>query len=167
MDQNQVNELLRNHKLAVGRCGHLAAELASLEREIERETRTMVEDVASVGAQNLTGMPKGNAVGNPTERIGIKLADGWKSERLLDLEEKWLKVKAEYEKIQTAVSYVNAWLNGLTDRERWIVEKQVIDAEYWKVILIRYREEFEEFTSKDTLKRLKARAMEKIYEMAE
>ena len=77
------------------------------------------------------------------------------------------ETRQEHEQRYFTVLFVSAWLNGLPERERWIVEHQVIDGEYWKEVVCKFKTAFQEETSKDSLKRLKQRAMEKIYQMAE
>ena len=86
---------------------------------------------------------------------------------LKDMQKELAELQQEYDGRYFTVLFVSSWLKGLTERERWIVEHQIIDGEYWKNISRKYRETFTEDTSKSSLKRLKKRALEKIYAMAE
>ena len=156
MTRERVDEMLKLYRFELGRSGHLLIELQELEREIAAEEKAMLDDVTSIGGQNLDGMPR-----------GTKLADGYKSDHLLDLEEKWIPLKAAYDRSQVVVGHVDAWLSGLNERERWVIEKQVIDCESWRDIISKYRDDFKEKTSKYTLKRLREKAMEKVYLMAQ
>lgn len=167
MTRDEVMKMLKAYKHELGRSRHLQVQLAELEREMKREEDGLADELVSIGGQDLSGMPRGTAIGKPTENAGIKLADGWKTERLIALEEKWLALRAEFEASDTVVAYVKAWLSGLNDRECWIVEKQIIEAEFWKDILNKYREEYKEQPSKDALRRLRDRALSKIFAMAE
>lgn len=167
MTRERVDEMLKLYRFELGRSGHLLIELQELEREIAAEEKAMLDDVTSIGGQNLDGMPRGTKIGDPTGNAGAKLADGYKSDHLLDLEEKWIPLKAAYDRSQVVVGHVDAWLSGLNERERWVIEKQVIDCESWRDIISKYRDDFKEKTSKYTLKRLREKAMEKVYLMAQ
>lgn len=167
MTREKVDEMLKAYRFEVGRCGHLEAEISQLEKAVAQSMATLAEDVTSIKAQQLSGMPHGTTVGNPTEKLGIMLASGWVPDDILELRKELQETKLEYEGRRFTVLFVEAWLRGLTERERWIVEHQVIDSEYWKEVARKYKAAFCEDTSKDSLKRLKLRAMEKIYQMAE
>ena len=96
----------------------------------------------------------------------MRLVEGLNDQELKDIEIKIAALKAEHEQRSTTVMYVQSWLSGLAERERWVVEAQVIDGVFWRDVASRYRQHFEEDCSKDTLKRYRDRALEKIYEMA-
>ncbi len=70
------------------------------------------------------------------------------------------------EKLPTVI-FVEAWLKGLTEKERWIVEVQIIDRMTWNNVIAQHQSKYGTQMSKDTLKRLKNRALAKIYQMAE
>lgn len=167
MTRKKVDEMLKAYRFEVGRCGHLEAEISQLEKAIRQAMATMDEDVTAVRPQQLSGMPHGTTVGNPTEKLGIMLASGWVPDDILEMQAELKETKQEHEQRYFTVLFVSAWLNGLPERERWIVEHQVIDGEYWKEVVCKFKTAFQEETSKDSLKRLKQRAMEKIYQMAE
>lgn len=167
MRREKVDEMLKAYRFEVGRCGHLKTEIGQLEKAISCATATMDEDIITIQAQQLTGMPHGTTVGNPTERLGIMLASGWIPNDITEMQDELKKARQEYDQRHANVLFVTAWLNGLPERERWIVEHQVVDGEYWKEVAAKYKTAFLEDYSKDSLKRLKQRAMEKIYKMAE
>lgn len=167
MTHETVDAMLKEYKFAVGRCGHLEAEIQQLERQIAAAQHDRAADLAAVKPQQITDMPHGTQVGNPTEKFGLMLASGWESEYIKDLQEQYSELIAKHADFKIKVAFVDSWLSGLNDRERWIVEQQVIEARFWKDVQMEYRRQFEEICSKDTLKRLRSRAMEKIYKMAE
>lgn len=167
MTPEKVDEMLKSYRFEVGRCGHLEIEIRQTEEAIKRVEREVAEEAASLQSPQLTGMPHGSAVSSPTERIGILLASGWKPDYLKKMECDLEKLKVEYSHRYITVMFVSSWLKGLTERERWIIEHQVIDGEFWKAVMSGYRATYSEDSSKDTLKRLKRRALEKIYRMAE
>ena len=167
MTREKVDEMLKAYRFEVGRCGHLEAEISQLEKAIQQATATLDEDVTAAKPQQLSGMPHGSTVGSPTERLGIMLASGWIPDEIREMQDELKETRQEYERRYFTVMFVTAWLNGLPERERWIVEHQVIDGEYWKEVIAKFNAAFREDASKDSLKRLKQRAMEKIYRMAE
>lgn len=167
MTKEKVDETLKAYRMDVGRCGHLQTEISRLEKDIKRASAMMDEDIASIKSQQLTGMPHGSTVGNPTERLGMMLASGWISDEIREMQNELKQMQQEYEHRYFTVMFVTAWLNGLPEHERWIVEHQVIDGDYWKKVIAEFNVSFREYRSKDCLKRLKQRAMDKIYRMAE
>lgn len=167
MRREKVDEMLKAYRFEVGRCGHLETQIMQLKREIDLCKKYIPEELASIQPQQLTGMPHGTTVSSPTERSGILLASGWQPEYISAMEAELKSLEEEYSERQFTVLFVSSWLQGLTDRERWIVEHQVIDGEYWKDVAAAYRSVYSDECSKDSLKRLKQRAMDKIYCMAE
>lgn len=167
MTHETVDAMLKEYKYALGRCGHLEAEIRQLDRQIEAAKQDRAADLAAVKPQQITDMPHGTQVGNPTEKFGLMLASGWESDYIKDLQDKRAELADKLSECKLTVDFVTSWLSGLNDRERWIIEQQIIEARFWKEVQTDYRRQFEEICSKDTLKRLRARAMEKIYKMAE
>lgn len=167
MSPSKVDSMLKEYRLFVGRCGHLAMEIARLEQQIQYERSQIAEDLASISHAPMTGMPHGSGVTNPTEKSGLMLASGYTPPHIVEMEQELSKLRQEYNEKYPTVLFVGAWLKGLTDKERWIVEQQVIDAIFWKEVVSRFRTAFGEDCSKDSLKRLKQRALDKIYRMAE
>ncbi len=167
MTVERVDEMLRSYRAEVGRCGHLQMEIDILKVEIERDKDSLAFDLAGPGAQVITDMPRGTTVGNPTEKIGLMLAGGWMSDEIREKEAKLGELQAEYDERHKTVVFVESWLAGLPERERWMVETQVIDGVIWREIITQYPQRFGEFRSKDTLKRIRDKAMEMIYDMAE
>ena len=167
MTRERVDEMLKSYRFEVGRCGHLLAEIELTKREIEQAKAVMVSDLIGPGAQVITDMPRGTTVGNPTEKYGAMLADGWVSDEIKAREIELARLQGEYDERHKTVVFVESWLNGLPERERWMVEMQVMDAVIWREILNKYQQTFGEYRSKDTLKRLRDRGLDMIYDMAE
>ena len=61
---------------------------------------------------------------------------------------------------------MDAWLKGLNRKERWVIERIFFDGMTYREINGQYREIYGEPCSKDSLRRLKNTALEKIYQMA-
>lgn len=166
MTRDNVNELLANHRTNTGRCLYLEAEIDRLRGEINRAKANLAMDVATAHNYELSDMPRGSAVGQPTERLGLRLASGWTPDYISDMERELAGLEREHRERATRRTFVEAWLNGLAERERWLIEQQVIDGVYWRDVLIRYRRKFGADCSLDTLKRVKAKALDTIYDMA-
>lgn len=166
MTTDRVMAMLKAYRFEVGRCGHLQAEIAELKRRYAQLEKDLIDAMVSPGAQQISDMPRGTTVGNPTERYAMRLAEGLKDADLQAMDIRIAALEAEFEQRNLTVMYVESWLNGLAERERWVVEAQVIDGVFWKDVCSRYRQRFEEDCSKDTLKRYRDRALGKIYEMA-
>lgn len=167
MTHSRVDSILHGYRFDVGRCGHLALEIKELEQKYTVEKTDMLHALASPKPQQLTDMPRGTAIGKSTEKIGLMLASGYATEEMQDIHIKISAKTDEYNERKARVLYVQGWLTGLTERERWMVETQVIDGVFWKDVGVQYASKFGEAVSKDTLKRLRDRAMDKVYAMAE
>lgn len=166
MTTERVIEMLKSYRFEVGRCGHIQAEIKVLQRQYSELENDITVAMVSPGAQKISDMPRGTTVGNPTERNAMRLLEGLRDPELKEIELKISALESEYNHRHATVEYVMSWLSGLTERERWVVEAQVIDGVFWKDVCSRYRQHFEEDCSKDTLKRYRDRALFKIFEMA-
>lgn len=172
MTHEQVDAMLRDFRLLIGRCGHIDAEIGRLRRAIAQERERFVRDAAAPPVSSLTGMPRGTSIGRPTERIALMLADGEAFEAseeraaIRRFEAQIEALRMERAEKQLRVQYVNSWLNGLAERERWVIERHIIDREIWHDIIIQFNARYTDDVSKDRLKRLQRRALDKIYDMA-
>ena len=159
--------MLASYRECLGRVLHLEQRIKELGQALDDYRKHAVEDAAGIGSQNMDGMPRGTKVGQPTERIAIALADGWVPDEIRSMENELRKAQSEYNEKATVVVFVDAWLHGLTERERWIVERQVIDNCTWREVTTMFLRDFGESRTKDGLKYIKDRALQKIYRMAE
>ena len=169
MQPEQVNEMLKNYKAYVGRCAHLEIEIKYAEQHFEKIRDIIIEASAyHVQDYSTMDMPKGTGIGNPTEQLALKIASGSNgmSEIMQEDRERIKALKKEYAEKMMVVRFVEAWLSGLTDKERWLLTEQVIEGKYWHEILRRYEMDFIDSITKDSLKRIKRKAMQKIYDMA-
>lgn len=167
MTPERVNEMLKNYREYSGRCAYLETYIKQLEKEVENMQDNLVLDQIASGGGSLDGMPHGTTVGNPTERAGIALADGYMPDYLLLKKKELADAQLEVSRKATTVIFVNAWLRGLSERERWIIENQVIDGVSWRELTTEYYIKFGETRTKRALQLFRGKAMEKIYRMAE
>lgn len=161
----RVDEMLKSYRECIGRCGHLEYEIQERRDMIESLRKTMVED-SVLGAQPMSGMPRGGKLSDPTARIGAAVADGCMTDDMKFLQKEIDELEYELRKRKIVVHFVAAWLDGLNEKERWIIEKQVIDGAYWREVIFSYKAKFGDEYSKDGLKRIKKNALNKIYRIA-
>lgn len=166
MELERIQLMLKDYKACLGRCNHLKTEMNVLERQIEVIKADTAETLASPKPRVLSDMPRGTTIGNPTEKYGGMLADGFKTDEQVLLEGKLAQITAEYNEKIATVEYVNSWMSGLSDRERVVIRSNMIEGDTWKDTVNSYNQRFGDTVSKDTLKRIKDRAMDKIIEMA-
>lgn len=162
----QVDEMLKNYREYTGRCRFIDLEIQRLEREIEKRKRDAVQDLVLPG-RSLDGMPRGNRIVSPTESAGMRLADGYVPEDVPLLQEQIKRLKREREEKSMTLHFVDAWLSGLNDKERWVIDKHVLQNIPWRETELLYSKVYGEFISKYTLKRVQKNGMEKIYSFAE
>lgn len=165
MTAERVDELLRGYRVNAARVEHLTREIAMLERDIARAERGLAEDLAAVRPQQITDMPHGTAISNPTEKLALMLVGGWEPEDLKHMRARLAAMVNARERAQAEAAFVDVWLKALPERERFVVTAQTIDRLPWDDVREAYQGRFGE-ASKDTLKRLRARGMEIIYEIA-
>lgn len=165
MHPEKVDRMLRDYREFRGRCEFLRHEIGLEERKLAILRETMIDDAVSM-SPNLTGMPKGSGTSKPVEALAIRFGNGYVPAYIQEIEKALDEKKKELREKMVTVVFVEAWLKGLTDKERTIVEKQVIDGRFWREIVFEYRAKYGEEYSREGLKRIKKVAMEKIYRMA-
>lgn len=164
---DRVDEMLRNYREYLGRVLHLERYIVELKQEIEKNKAEALVEAASPGSPNMDGMPHGTIVSQPTERIALQFASGNWPEFVQESMAKLKEAEDEYNEKVGTVIFVDAWLKGLTERERWIIEKQVIDKAPWREVTAMFYREFDSVRSKEGLKYIRDKALQKIYKMAE
>lgn len=162
-----AEEMLYSYRENIGRCEYLRTMRRQLEREIEVGTAMAAEDLVKSGGQAMDGMPHGTTVGNPTERMGILLASGYEPQYIQEVRKELAECLDELRRKERAIMFVEAWLAGLTEKERWVIEKAYFDRLTYNEINVKYIELYGQCRSNDSLRRIKRRAKAKIYAMAE
>lgn len=164
----RAEETLKNYKFCLARCEHLKAVIDALRKDIEMAEKEAQEALmAGKSASDLDGMPHGTAPGKPTERIALMLLSGYITDDVAQMREELARLEQEYGQKRVVVILVEAWLKGISSKERWMIERQTFDGMTYKEINAAYRQEYGETCSKDLLRRLKKSALEKIYQIAE
>ena len=172
MDREQVDALLKDYRDNVGRCGHLRMEMKRNAFQMDQLREAFRREAAGPGVSRMTGMPRSATPGDPTAALGLVLAgdevpeDSPQGREITRYRLENARLAAELDVRQMKVEYVDCWLQGLTDRERWVIEHHIIDREIWYDVMIAFNKRYTDDVSKDRLKRLQSRALERIYSMA-
>ena len=161
-----VDQMLKDYKSFSGRCKYLTALIEELEADAELWKRNLASDLVGATGSGDDGMPKGNSVSSPTERIGIMLASGFIPDDLRDLEARIVEYRKELNLKSRTIQFVDAWLAGLTDKEAWVIRQQVIEGAFWREIIREYQAKYGDIYSKEGLKKIKRNAMKKVYSLA-
>ena len=172
MTHEQVNAALKEYRATIGHCGHLEAEIRRLRRAIRSVREGFARDLADPPVSRLDGAPRATTPSNPTERIALTLAEGSAFARsdagaqVKRIEAQIAALASELESGRLQVQYVDSWLSGLPERERWVIERHVIEGEIWHDVIASFNARFGDDISRDRLKRLQQRALERIYAIA-
>lgn len=156
-----VDRMIADFKRNVARAGHLKTEIKRLELLISE----VEEAELGLGAAVNDGMPHGSKVGDPTGMKGAALADG---RVICEEERKELKAaQDELAHVELEILFVTNWLKVLNPKEKFVIEKQAMMGVSWREVESRFAVEFSDNGSKDTLRRIKAQGLIKIYQIAE
>ena len=161
-----VDETLKCYMDDKARTAHLALEIDELERRVNTSVKNLAADEASPKAQVITDMPHGTGTTNPTAEIAIKIASGWLPPEIREMKSELEAQKMEYNRLASNVRYVEAWMMSLTERENWVLQHQFMRQEFWRDVLEDYTRAFGGYATKETLKRLRAVGLKKIYQTA-
>lgn len=158
--------MLRDYKNNVGRCGFLKKAIEEAEADIRQWKNRLAEDLIGSGGANLDGMPHGTTVGNPTERMALMLATGYEPEDLKDAEKRLEELRRELRKVEMEVVFVEAWLQGLPTKERWLIEQIYFESCTYNEAAAAYEDTFGRPISRDGVRRMKKAIVKEIAEMA-
>ena len=164
--EEAVNAVLATYTSDKARAEHLKVEIENITQLIAEMEKSVAANAAAIGAQALTGMPHGSGISDPTASTAIRLASGWEGEDIEQLKAEKRDYEAELKQRLRTVAYVDAWLTALTEREAWLIRKQVLNGEFWRDIVDDYSRDYQFRISQDTLARIKQKAMRKIYRAA-
>ena len=161
-----VEMMLAKYSMSFGRKSYLERAIQVLEIEIDAWKRCLVDEATSLGGQNMDGMPHGTTVGNPTERIAMMLMNGYEPGGLAAAEEELRQMKEELAEAELVVTFVDAWMSGLTAREKWLIEQLYFNGKTYSEVAREYTEKYGNQTSRESVRRMRKLTVEKICEMA-
>ena len=167
MRKETVDEMLRNYREYSARCLYLEHCIKDTEGKLNRNKASMIPDAISITAK-YTEMPSAKGrVSDPTATVATRFADGYQSEAVQELEVELAKMRDELRDKTPTTVFVEIWLNALNDKERFVIEKKMIDGLFWREIASEFVERFGARYSSISLKRIRLGALEKVYKIAE
>lgn len=166
MNKEIVDTMLSNYRDYLARCEYLDSEIPELERLASHMRERMIEDSIHV-TQTLSDLPHGTDISDPTGHLALMFASGGVTDHVRQIEEEIAKKKREREQKKISVHFVDAWLKSLNEKEKLLVEKQVIDKLYWREVIRHYENAFGELYSKHALKAIRDKALKRIYDVAQ
>lgn len=165
MQPEQVLSMLRSYRGCAARITHIRCEIQMEKARLKWLEETAVEDMQHVTA-SLTGMPRSGRIGDQSANIAVKLADGYETDEVKQTRRRILDLEANARILELTSAFVEAWLSGLTQKERFVIERRTIDGMTWECVAEDYEKEFGVHYSKDTVRRINRAALEKIYRIA-
>ncbi len=166
MQPEMVDQCLANYREYSARCSFLEHEIHELRSLADRLRSTAVEDAVTIN-QVMNGMPHGTDLSDPTGRIAIRFADGYVPDYIVEIENEIRQKEGELRYKTATIVFVEAWLKVLNKRERFVIENKTIGGMFWRDLISAYKSEFGEEYSKQGLKKVRDRAVAKIYKVAE
>ena len=166
MQKESVDAMLSNYREHLARCEYLECEIPVLERLAEGMRKTMIEDAVSC-TQVISDMPRGTSISDPTGRLAMIFASGGVTDHVRQIEKEIAEKRRELMHKRVTVIFVGAWLKALNEKERFVIEKQVIDKFFWRDVVRMYDRTFGEAYSKNGLKSIRDNALQRIYRIAE
>lgn len=166
MKTESINEALSMHLERVARAEFLETEIKVLHEMLEVAEKEMVNDEVSL-SQQLTGMPHGTAISDPTGKLGLRLACGYESWRVQQIKDEIKKLQDEYNTLCHWIAFVKAWLKCLTDKEKLLIELKYIQKLSWDEIIIAYQKNYGQRYGKSGMKVQVQKAIEKVYKIAQ
>ncbi len=164
MDTDSVDKMLASYTKCKARVIHIRNQLAIMQHQLEyAQSRAMQEE--ALHGQSYDTMPHGNLPGNPVESLVLRYISGYQPKYIREMQQDVDRARDELYEAEMVIRFVDGWLLCLNERERYVIERQVIAGASWREVLDGYEQQFGQF-GKEGLKKIKKRALEKIYEAA-
>ena len=165
MTRDQVDETLKIYRATEARVAYLRSQLEILQEYLRKNENSVVNDGVSL-SQAITGMPHGSGVGDPVGNLALRIAMGKTSVFVQQVRKEIEPVERELRLKQYILSFTDAWLMALNEREEKIVTLKMIDGKSWAEILTALNSGGGPRWSKHTIQRIFDNGMEKVYEAA-
>ena len=168
MTQTTVDAMLRDYKRCMARRDYLQQAIQVLKQQRQFANDKAMEEEALHGVI-MNGMPHGSNPGNPVESLVLRYQSGYKPQYIQDMDADIYVMQDELKEVTMVCNCVQAWLKALNDKERILIKAHVIDGLSWvETVPLLQREYPGTFTgSRNGLRDLQRRALEKIYSVAQ
>lgn len=134
----------------------LEIEIQQLEDELKRLCQP-----SYVKTQNLSGMPHGTHISDPTAQIAIDTIEGRIPHEAQLLSLRIDQKRTEWQDKRLQLLYIDVWLDMLTEAERWVIQMHCIERYSWQTLVLKSPDVFGDQRSKDTLRRIYRAALAK------
>ena len=166
MRVDMVDRMLMDYRRCAARRDFLQVEITRAEEEMKRAEKRLVEDSVLPGRG--MDIPLGTGTGDPTARMAVRFLSGYRPAYMQEMAGDIRRLRDEMGECDWVCRAVNAWRGALSDRERLVIDRHVIGGESYNEVLAAFAQAYPgtALTSRDGLRRLKNRAMEKVYAAA-
>ncbi|HIT69453.1 MAG TPA: hypothetical protein IAC36_06105 [Candidatus Aphodomonas merdavium] len=162
MERKEIVALLTGYRETRARMAYLREEIVRLKRQAERAQQPQALIALNALCARQDG-PRASTPGDPAARLACAAADG--SARLNPYHAALEEAREEYERAARACRLVEAWLDGLPARERWVVERHALERLPMADLPALYEAQHERSYCLDTLKSLYRKALAAIGRM--
>lgn len=165
MTHEQVDVLIQAYLIQRARCAFLTERIQELEQYLREAEQDQIHDLISINAK-MNGEPHGTGISNPTERAGMKLADGYESRDVRELKNNISVLRQYLTVTRRDVTYVDGWMTCLVGQERTITRLRGLEHKTWKDCIAEYEKEYGVYYSEAGLKKMYRKALGRIYSVA-
>lgn len=158
----EVREKFQRYKKNKSRCAVLRTEIKYIECMSYAESDMIVEDVA-FKARDLSVIPAGTGTGDPTAAAAIELME-CRQTIAHQMGHDLLAMQRELYGLLLECGYVEGWLTGLNERQRFVVENHLIEGIVWSEMEVLYETKFQKYYTSDGLKKMQRAAVAAIVE---
>ena len=152
----QIIDLLRNYRANKTRLAFLNEQAIEAQQEISHMKENILEDNQLITA-HLDGLPSRSGVTNPTQSLALMMID--ETSPAIQAKMKSLQqITAEIDSLSRLVRYAEILLEGLSEKERYVVQRHMIEGYSWNEI----EEAGKYHLSIEGLKKIQKRAVQRM-----
>lgn len=165
MRAEKVDEALAGYPEAVSRTEYLTQQNALLRDALRLALAQMPNDEVSL-SQQLTGMPHGTKISDPTGRLGMWFAEGHETWTVGQIRAEIAQNEREIASLRWMIVFVPAWLKALNDKESALIRWKYFDRLSWAEIGRKVYMTYGTRYGKAGIYKLLAAAKDRIYRAA-
>lgn len=166
MERTKIKELFAGHKRTLARTAYLIKQIAHCETTLDGILADYRKEVAEMSLGRLSPSIQIQTDGrhhyaDPTSKAGVTLAGGKEPYEAKLLRQKIITYVNEIEKLEWDAKLVEFSLNGLRERDRWIIETKDIEGNSWSAVSDAFFHRYGVGYSLSGLKHIRAQALER------
>lgn len=163
MEPEEVRALLRAYRENKSRVAYLETEAEEIRRGVVIENRP---ETQAIHAQKYDLKPRSSSHSSPTEKLAIWSVDGGKTTLADHWEKEAKQIETELWNVRRDVARVDAWLLGLTDKERAVITAHELDGLPWYKVSFQSESLLGTYMTDGGLRKIGRTAMDKICRIA-